>query len=33
MIVIEGVMPYNTVEGQLIIDLSTNQEGLEFSEI
>ena len=24
LIIIEGVMPYNTQEGQLVIDLSTN---------
>ena len=30
---IEGCMPYNTAEGQIQIDLNTNQENLEFQEI
>lgn len=30
---IEGCMPYNTTEGQLQIDLNTNQENLELQEI
>lgn len=33
MVVVEGVMPYNTNEGQIVIDLSTNQENLDFIEI
>jgi len=30
---IEGCMPYNTTEGQVQIDVNTNQENLEFNEI
>jgi hypothetical protein len=33
IIVIEGVMPYNTNEGQLVIDMATNQEGMDLVEI
>jgi hypothetical protein len=33
MFVIEGVMPYNTGEGQLAIELSTNQENMDLVEL
>lgn len=33
LIVIEGVMPYNTTENQIVLDVSTNQENLDFVEV
>jgi hypothetical protein len=33
VILIEGCMPYNTTEGQLVVDMNTNQESLELQEI
>jgi len=33
ILMIEGCMPYNSAEGQLQIDLNTNQENLELQEI
>ena len=33
ILLIEGCVPYNTAEGQLQIDLNTNQENLELHEI
>ena len=33
ILLIEGVMPYNSAEGQLQIDLNTNQENLDLQEI
>jgi hypothetical protein len=33
MLIIEGVMPYNTGEGQLAIELSSNQENMELIEL
>lgn len=33
MLLIEGVLPYNTSDGQLQIDLNTNKEEIDFKEI
>ena len=33
ILMIEGCMPYNTTEGQLLIDLNANQESLELQEV
>jgi hypothetical protein len=33
LLVVEGVMPYNTSEGQLVMDVATNQEDLTMTEI
>jgi len=33
ILLIEGIMPYNTSEGQLQLDLISNEEHLELKEI
>ena len=33
ILIVEGIMPYNTAEGQLCIDLNTNQENLDLHEL
>jgi len=33
LLIVEGAMPYNTTEGQMVVEVLSDKEGVDFQEI